>query len=75
MGFQKCPLCDGTGFEPNAYSSTAPIKCSVCNGTKIISDLTGLPPSGINVVGVDTRKFVIDADKMIDELEKKGSQY
>ena len=38
--WQKCPICNGTGNDPR-FNST----CSTCNGTKIISELTGLPPS------------------------------
>lgn len=39
--YQKCPVCNGTGYD--SQSSVA-IKCSVCNGEKIISELTGKPP-------------------------------
>ncbi len=37
--WQKCPVCDGTGNSPNFN-----VVCSVCNGMKIISELTGRPP-------------------------------
>lgn len=41
MGWQKCPVCDGSGYEfPYGITCT----CSVCKGQKIISDITGLPP-------------------------------
>ena len=33
--YQKCPLCLGFPQYP---------KCSVCDGAKIISSVTGLPP-------------------------------
>lgn len=42
MGFQKCPICDGTGYVQ--YSGCGDVKCTVCNGEKIISELTGRPP-------------------------------
>lgn len=43
--FQKCPCCGGTGKESPQYTNALPITCTVCNGYKIISELTGLPPS------------------------------
>lgn len=36
--WQKCPICLGVG-------NTGFNKCSTCNGTKIISELSGLPPN------------------------------
>lgn len=36
--FEKCPICNGTGKD------FLGCKCTVCNGKKIISSLTGLPP-------------------------------
>lgn len=39
--FQKCPVCNGTGTDPNSINMNA---CTVCKGTKIISELTGTPP-------------------------------
>lgn len=35
--YQKCPICEGKGTHEEKY-------CSTCNGAKIISSLTGLPP-------------------------------
>lgn len=46
--WQQCPQCKGSGLEPiiGTYSSIP--KCSVCNGHKIINQLTGLPPQTTN---------------------------
>ena len=44
MGFQKCPVCNGTGKLINTLSSSTYKICDTCNGEKIISELTGLPP-------------------------------
>jgi hypothetical protein len=43
--WQKCPLCEGEGFLRSNIESIPFFKCSVCNGRKIISEITGLPPS------------------------------
>lgn len=44
--WQKCPVCNGEG-RVSTYGTTTSVfqQCSVCNGMKIISTLTGLPPS------------------------------
>jgi len=44
--FQECPICKGNGNitvsdSINYVNST----CPTCNGTRIISALTGLPPA------------------------------
>ena len=52
-GWQVCPKCLGQGvvwFPPNqpmneTFSGNGePFKCDLCNGKKIISERTGLPP-------------------------------
>lgn len=43
--WQKCPICNGTGSEPTILLTTASQICTVCNGAKIISSLSGLPPA------------------------------
>ena len=42
--WQKCPICDGKGTI-SLVSNFANTPCSVCNGAKIISNLTGEPPA------------------------------
>lgn len=42
--WQKCPICNGEGCD--TLTSTI---CSVCNGMKIISTVTGLPPERVNI--------------------------
>ncbi len=48
MSFQKCPICNGTGVLNSQYSVNS--VCSTCNGAKIISELTGLPPHGVSTI-------------------------
>ncbi len=44
--WQKCPICNGEGrITNNGYSSSLFSTCPTCNGTRIISELTGLPPA------------------------------
>lgn len=47
--WQLCPKCLGEGnlvsfTHDLSFSSTALPLCDVCNGKKIISSITGLPP-------------------------------
>lgn len=44
MSWQLCPLCDGSGIDRSVVLSSAIPVCGVCQGKKIISELTGLPP-------------------------------
>lgn len=45
--WQKCPICDGTGSNATVTAGNYTVTCKTCNGKGIISELTGLPPSGI----------------------------
>jgi DnaJ-class molecular chaperone len=45
--WQKCPVCNGTGKVSDTLSNSTSATCTVCQGKKIISELTGLPPVGI----------------------------
>lgn len=42
--WQTCPICSGVGTQLPKYTNYTAEKCDVCNGKKIISELTGLPP-------------------------------
>ena len=44
MGFQKCPVCNGTGRLTNTLSSSTFKTCDTCKGRKMINEWTGLPP-------------------------------
>ena len=44
MSWQKCPLCSGSGIDPTVTLSSSIPQCPVCQGKKIISEITGLPP-------------------------------
>ena len=51
--WQKCPICNGDGkvFKPLSNSSSS--ICTTCNGSKIISELTGLPPNSKSIPNLD----------------------
>ncbi len=42
--WQKCPICDGTGYIENTSRLSYTNICRVCRGHCIISSLTGKPP-------------------------------
>ena len=48
--WQKCPMCNGTGSDPNwlVHNGNKP-KCPTCKGERIINELTGKPPFEINI--------------------------
>ena len=48
MGFQKCPVCNGTGKLTDTLSSSTYRVCDTCNGKKMINEWTGLPPNTNN---------------------------
>lgn len=79
MSWQKCPLCNGTGLDPNLgnFNTVTPI-CPTCNGQRIISEVNGLPP-GIPTFKsdrfCDVARFVMkhrlkDPQITIEEVEK-----
>ncbi len=56
MAWQKCPICNGKGYETiaarienleNINKKDRHYTCKTCKGQKIISEITGLPPSTI----------------------------
>lgn len=47
--FQNCPHCNGTGLEQYGTHGTSHPTCTVCNGQKIISSLTGFPPNSLTL--------------------------
>ena len=43
--WEKCPICNGTGSDPNYFIiNNNTLKCPTCKGKRIISSLTGKPP-------------------------------
>jgi DnaJ-class molecular chaperone len=43
--FQKCPVCEGSGFEFKVINhSKGSVICSTCNGKKMIHVESGKPP-------------------------------
>jgi len=44
QGWQRCPICEGTGIYQGQGTFHEIPTCPTCNGKRIISTLTGLPP-------------------------------
>lgn len=43
--WQLCPKCKGNGLQEGMYgTSFRSSSCDLCNGYKVISSLTGIPP-------------------------------
>ena len=56
--WQKCPICNGTGTLPfNGTYSTTPI-CPTCNGSRIISEINGLPPSSVPISSIKSSSTI-----------------
>jgi DnaJ-class molecular chaperone len=71
--WEVCPLCKGQGYEDIVISHegiSQPVMkfCTVCNGRKIISTTTGLPPSGDKLIEPDAYDILC---KLRDELKNK----
>ncbi len=64
--WQKCPICDGEG---RVTRNSVHQVCSVCNGTKIISQLNGLPSNSIDKE--QQKKLLIE----LMELDEKDGLY
>ena len=47
--WQKCPICNGTGRVESLTTTNPFNNCNTCNGKGIISQITGLPPNGIEI--------------------------
>ena len=76
--WQKCPICNGTGrvFDDNSSPSVfSPTKtCNTCSGKGIISQITGLPPSGIEYqpLSKDSGDFRDNCEQFEDKWLKFG---
>ena len=61
MGFQKCPVCEGSGKLTTEFNST----CHVCQGYGIISDVTGEPPKKAVTTNTSGEDFGIFIDEYV----------
>lgn len=69
--WQLCPKCNGTGRMQQQYATVTSsfTNCDVCNGAKIISSLTGLPPNHTKIVIKEPLPVINDFEG--DILEKR----
>lgn len=65
--WELCPKCKGNG-DMRGQSQHYKI-CDLCNGKKIISSLTGLPPEGKQ----DQIRFKIRGAKLVGIFDRDGS--
>ena len=60
--YQKCPICNGTGIAMTIQSSNS--VCPTCQGKRIISELTGLPPNSSpnqqQVISSNSDSFILN---------------
>ena len=70
--WQKCPICNGTGIDPGIYSLN---KCSVCQGMKIISEVTGLPPASVPPSSNIAFNIKHPIDVLEEHYSKKGTDF
>lgn len=64
MTYQKCPICEGSGKD------LASVRCPTCNGTRIIHDVTGLPPANYTIKStVATNSYIISSEILNQVLE------
>lgn len=72
--WQNCPRCNGTGNDPQALHGTTVFpKCLVCNGQKIISQITGKSPQPEPVVS--EKAEVTDERDIIPFVSINGIRY
>lgn len=66
--WQQCPQCKGSGRNYNGLSSDSrTVVCDVCNGHKIINELTGLPPQ--------TTRPVQDFGEAVRKLKNQNTDF
>lgn len=65
MSYQKCPICNG--HRKNAMD----IRCKPCEGTGLISELTGLPPANKKV---QPRKSNFSSGDFRDDENRESQQ-
>ena len=75
MSWQKCPVCSGTGYDPSPGTfgtmSICPT-CPTCQGTRIISELSGLPP--IYNPNLTTKPNVSNIPSTESQIPEPGSE-
>lgn len=69
--WQKCPICNGTGVDQQNSTPNKMATCPTCNGKRIISEVSGLPPIYPIEREEAERKQRYDMQKTVDKINKE----
>lgn len=71
MSWQKCPACEGVGGTPGPCAPGMAehlVRCTVCDGKKIISAINGLPPASKPLKGNDEPMTKQQTDEFFKQM-------
>lgn len=79
MSFQKCPVCDGSGFFSCGMTQTNGV-CQTCLGKRIIHTETGKPPQDAipdppPVSGDLKAEDIVTPMSVLDDISDEEIQY
>lgn len=58
MAYQKCPICNGQGTLLSIQTTSVSTICPTCKGARIISEVTGKPPTSVIDLTQDKNKTI-----------------
>lgn len=70
--WQKCPICNGVGIDPSLHSSSI---CPTCQGMRIISEISGLPPTSIPPSYDTNYPIGVPNDSVVANEKKESNNY
>lgn len=72
MSYQKCPVCNGSGYLIDAYATP---KCHVCRGWGIISEVTGMPPNGVKNTVETVANMIVNTEDFGDAVRNNHESF